>query len=106
MQCAISRAEMPMLDLDAADVETVARPAARSPDTKAAIRYLEASGAVAIFVTNRADFVPIRVGKIDPRAHVVFWIKKEAAIGVARSGDLPKVPFSAAACLSATNLAI
>jgi uncharacterized protein YlxW (UPF0749 family) len=37
---------------DVLDVETVARPAARSPDTKAAINYLEASGATAISVNG------------------------------------------------------
>jgi hypothetical protein len=77
--------EMPMLDLDAADVETVARPAA-SPNTKAAIAYAIAAGTTAISVieteTGRALF---RVGsKIDPDATAIYWIAGQAAIAVAR----------------------
>jgi hypothetical protein len=84
MQCAISRAEMPMLD-EVAIVETVARPAA-SPNTKAAIAYLIAAGTTAISVieteTGRALF---RVGtKIDPDATTIYWIAGQAAIAVAR----------------------
>jgi hypothetical protein len=82
---------MPMLDLDAADVETVApevnRPKSDSfPVTKAAIKYCEASGTTAISVieteTGRALF---RVGtKIDPDAAAIYWIAGQAAIAVAR----------------------
>jgi hypothetical protein len=74
-----------MLD-DLTEIETpVAQPKPRaSASSKAAIKYLEASGAVAISVTGPADFVPIRVGKIGPHAVAVFWIKKEAAVAVAR----------------------
>jgi hypothetical protein len=84
MQCAISRAEMPMLD-EVAIVETVDRPG-RSPDTKAAIAYLIAAGTTAISVieteTGRALF---RVGtKIDPDATAIYWIAGQAAIAVAR----------------------
>jgi hypothetical protein len=61
-----------------------AAPAERSPNTKAAIRYLEASGATAISVIETETGFAFRVGtKLDPRAHVVFWIKKPDAIRVA-----------------------
>ena len=47
----------------------------RSPDTKAALAYLAASGAAPIFVTEVGDVATIRTGsKVDPRAVVVFWI--------------------------------
>jgi hypothetical protein len=77
---------MPMLDLDAADVETVARPAARSSsDTKAAIAYLIASGATATYTTTTRDFVPIRSGsQIAANAVAVFWVQKKQAVALAR----------------------
>jgi hypothetical protein len=40
---------------DVADVETAARPAARSADTKAAIAYLIASDATAISIIENAS---------------------------------------------------
>jgi len=75
-----------MLDLDAADVETVARPAARSSsDTKAAIAYLIASGATATYTTTTRDFVPIRSGsQIAANAVAVFWVQKKQAVALAR----------------------
>jgi hypothetical protein len=68
---------------DVADVQTVARPAARSPDTKAAIKYFEASGAVAISVVEVDGTVAFRIGgKIDPRAVAIFWIMQSDARAV------------------------
>jgi hypothetical protein len=77
---------MPMLDFDAADHETAARPAARSSsDTKAAIAYLIASGATAIYTTTARDFVPIRSGsQIAANAVAVFWIQKKQAVANSR----------------------
>jgi hypothetical protein len=63
---------MTILD-DVADVQTVARPAARSPDTRAATDYLIASGAVAISVIETETGCTFRVGKIDPRAVAIYW---------------------------------
>jgi hypothetical protein len=52
----------------------------RSPDTKAALAYLAASGAAPIFVTEVGDVATIRTGsKVDPRAVVVFWIAGQDA---------------------------
>lgn len=68
-----------MLD-DVADVETVARPAAQSPDTKAAVRYLGAAGAVAITITSAGT---IRSGSIRQDAVATFWIMTEQARAVA-----------------------
>jgi hypothetical protein len=60
---------MMMLDDAVADVETAVRPAARSPDTKAAIQYLEASGATAISIVEVDGAAAFRVGtKIPPLA--------------------------------------
>jgi hypothetical protein len=59
---------------DVASVATVAKPSSKSPD-KAALKYLEASGAAPIFVTEVDDVATIRTGsKVDARAVVVFWI--------------------------------
>jgi hypothetical protein len=63
-----------MLDHVAASFATVAKPVSISPD-KAALKYLEASGAAPIFVTEVDGVATIRTGsKVDPRAVVVFWI--------------------------------
>jgi hypothetical protein len=63
-----------MLD-DVAYVETVARPAARSPNAKAAINYLVASGATAISVIETGTGCTFRVGtKIDPHAVEIYWL--------------------------------
>jgi hypothetical protein len=75
-----------VLDDVAAVVKTVARPAAGSPDTKAAINYLAASGATAITITiTEVDGVcTFHVGsKIDPRAVSVQWLPETAARAVA-----------------------
>jgi hypothetical protein len=70
MQCGHLARQMPMLNVDA-DVETVARSAVRSPETRAAIKYLIASGAVAISIVEVDGDPSIRFGtKIDPRAVV------------------------------------
>jgi hypothetical protein len=66
-----------MLD-DVADVQTVAR-LARSPDTKGAIQYLQASGAVAISIVEVDGTVAFRIGKIDQRAVAIFWIMQSDA---------------------------
>jgi hypothetical protein len=73
-----------MLD-DAADIESLARPAARSRDSKAAIKYLEASGATAISLIETETGCAFRVGsKIDSHAVSVQWIPEPKALAVAR----------------------
>jgi hypothetical protein len=73
-----------MLD-DVAAVETVARPAARSPDTKAAVAYLTASGATAITITEIDGVCAFHVGtKIDPGAVSVQWLPETNARAVVR----------------------
>jgi hypothetical protein len=70
---------MTTLDVDVADVETVAR-AARSADTRAAIAYLIASGATAISVIENETGCTYRVGtRIDPRAASVHWLPEAKA---------------------------
>jgi hypothetical protein len=70
---------MPMLD-GALDVETVARPAARSPDDRAGLAYLAASGATAITITEHDGVCAFRLGsKIDPRAVMVQWLPETNA---------------------------
>jgi hypothetical protein len=76
---------MTTLDVDVADAETVARPAARSADTKAAIAYLIASGATAISIIENETGCAFRVGiKIDARAAVVHWLREGEATAVMR----------------------
>jgi hypothetical protein len=58
---------MSMLD-DDAEVETVARPAARSRDKKAAIAYLIASGATAICIIEDDTGCTFHVGAKSTRA--------------------------------------
>jgi hypothetical protein len=71
---------MTTLDVDVADVETAAQPAARSADTKAAIAYLIASGATAISVIENVTGCVFRIGtKIDPRAASVHWLREAQA---------------------------
>ena len=61
----------------------------RSPDTKAALAYLAASGAAPIFVTEVGDVATIRTGsKVDPRAVVVFWIAGRTPSRSSRSPDV------------------
>jgi hypothetical protein len=63
-----------MLD-EVAAVETVARPAAGSPDTKAAIAYLVASGATAITITEVDGVCTFRIGtKMPARSVAIHWI--------------------------------
>lgn len=64
-----------MLDdvADVAPVATVAKPVPRSPDTRAAIQYLAASGAVAIFIVEIDGIAAFRVG-------IPNWNKPYAAI--------------------------
>jgi hypothetical protein len=66
---------------DVADVETVARPAARSPDTRPALKYLEMSGAVRISIdtTGRISSNKIRTDTV-----AIFWIREEQARPVVR----------------------
>jgi hypothetical protein len=79
-----------------------ARPA-RSPDTKAAIEYLIAPGAVAITITEHDGVCTFQVGhKIDPRAVSVHWLpepKGRAIIRQARrfAGKSPNAATAAAA---------
>jgi hypothetical protein len=69
-----------------ADVETAARPAARSTDTKAALKYLEASGAVAITITENTAGCTFRVGtKLDPRVASVHWLRETEARAVLKA---------------------
>jgi hypothetical protein len=69
-----------MLD-DTVAVETVARPAARSPD-KPALDYLRASGASAISITTDVGGAAITVG-MKPDAVAVFWLPQAQARSVA-----------------------
>jgi hypothetical protein len=74
---------------DVADVETAARPAARSADTKAAISYLIASGATAITITENVNGCTFRVGtKLDPRAASVHWLPEDKARPVMRKARM------------------
>ncbi len=76
---------MTMLDDDVADVETIARPQAQSPDTKAAVAYLAASGATAINLIETGTGCAFRVGtKIDARAVAVHWLRGPQASAIAR----------------------
>jgi hypothetical protein len=71
-----------MLD-DVVDVRAVAKPAPRSPDTKAALAYLEASGATAISIDEAGG---IRTGKA-PAGLVTYWVRS-----VQVDGDLSARP--------------
>jgi hypothetical protein len=76
---------MSSLGVDVADAETVARPAARSADTKAAIAYLIASGATAITIVENVKGCSFQVGsKISARAAVVYWLREDEATAVMR----------------------
>jgi hypothetical protein len=68
---------MNVLALDA----TAARPAPRSPD-KAALKYLEASGARAISITCGSGHVVINVG-YKPNAVAAYWLPADKARSVA-----------------------
>jgi hypothetical protein len=74
-----------MLD-EVATVETAGRPAARSPDTKAAIAYLAASGATAITITEVDGVCTFRIGtKLLARSVAIFWIMEVDAKPVVAS---------------------
>jgi hypothetical protein len=67
-----------MLDHHVAAFATIAKSVPISPD-KAALKYLEASGAAPIFITEVDGVATIRTGsKVDPRAVVVFWTMADA----------------------------
>jgi hypothetical protein len=67
-----------MLDHHVAASATIAKPVPISPD-KAALKYLKASGAAPIFITEVDGVATIRTGsKVDPRAVVVFWTMADA----------------------------
>jgi hypothetical protein len=54
---------------------TVAKPVSGSPDTRAALAYLKASGARAISVVEVDGVAAFRVGtRNNPNATIVFWI--------------------------------
>jgi hypothetical protein len=76
-------------------VATVARPAARPADTKAAISYLISSGATAISIIENVKGCSFKVGsKLDPRAAMVFWLPEDNARAVmrkARTGASPDI---------------
>jgi hypothetical protein len=69
-----------MLDdiAEVASVAAVAKPVPRSPD-KAALQYLEASGARAISFTADVDSATISVG-LKPDAVAVFWTAQAAKV--------------------------
>jgi hypothetical protein len=81
-----------MLD-DVATVETVARPTTRSPDTKAAINYLTASGATAITITEVDGVCAFHVStKTLARSVAISWImevdaKPVVALARKRAGN-------------------
>jgi hypothetical protein len=94
-----------MLD-DIADVETIAKPVPRSLD-KAALKYLEASGANAISIICGAGHVVINVG-YKPAAAAVFWLPAASARSVAArarsiAGDAADVDGVVAALLQAAT---
>ena len=99
---------MTMLD-DVADAETVARPAPRSPDTKAAINYLIASGATAIIIAECDGVCSFHVGsKIDPRAVSVQWLPETNVRAIVRqarklAGESPDATTAARALAQAAT---
>jgi hypothetical protein len=94
-----------MLDDDSVlNVETI-RPATRSPDDRAAVKYLEVSGATAISVVIKNEGCAFRVG-IDPRAVTVQWLPEtntRAVVRLARkhAGKNPDVATAQAALAQA-----
>jgi hypothetical protein len=62
------------------DVGIGQRPPPRSPDLKAAIEYLVASGATAISITESDGACTFRIGtKIDPNAVAIHWLNTTLA---------------------------
>jgi hypothetical protein len=92
---------------DVADVETVDRPATKSPDTRAAVNYLIASGATAISIIETETGCSFRVGhKIDPRAVEICWLTAAQAKPLVRlarkqAGRHPNVATASAALAQA-----
>jgi hypothetical protein len=92
---------------DVADVETVDRPATKSPDTRAAVNYLIASGATAISIIETETGCSFRVGhKIDPRAVEICWLTAARAKPLVRlarkqAGRHPNVATASAALAQA-----
>jgi hypothetical protein len=69
----------------AARVDAASAKTAASRETRAAIKYLTATGSAAISILERDGACQIRVGhKIDPDAHSVHWLRKPNAIAVCR----------------------
>ena len=78
---------------DVADVASVARPTARLSDTRAALKYLEASGTAAISIITDVDGAEITVG-MKPDAAAIYWLPADKARSVAAkarniAGDNP-----------------
>jgi hypothetical protein len=74
---------MAMTDVDVGTGH--ARPAQRSPDTKAAVEYLIAFGATAITIVEIDGVCAFHTGhKIDPRAVSVQWLPETHARAVVR----------------------
>jgi hypothetical protein len=74
-----------MLDDVAAVAQTAGQPPTRSPDTKAAINYLVASGATAISIVEIEGGCAFRLGhKIDPNAVEIYWLTAAQAKPLAR----------------------
>jgi hypothetical protein len=71
-----------MLDDVAAVAQTAGQPPTRSPNTKAAVAYLTASGATAITITADADGIAISVG-IKRDAVAAYWLPETMVRSVA-----------------------
>jgi hypothetical protein len=80
---------------------------ARSPDTKAALAYLIASGCNAIGISADVDGASISVGtKINPNAVAVYWLPETQARSIAAkarhiAGDQPDVDEAISALMTA-----
>jgi hypothetical protein len=70
----------------AADVDVAsARPAPKSPGTKAAIDYLVASGATAITITEHDGVCSFHIGhRIDPHAVSIQWVPEAGARAIVK----------------------
>src|SRR5688500_9456257 len=81
----------------AAHVDTHRAKMIASPERKAEIEHLIATGATAISVLERDGACQIRAGhKIDPRALSVHWLREPNAIAVSRqarrdAGERPDI---------------
>jgi hypothetical protein len=84
------------------------RPGPRSPNTKAAINYLIASGAVAITITEHDGVCSFNVGhKIDPHAVSVQWLPETQARAIVRQArrDAGRSPDAATAARAVAQAA-